>query len=260
MANIWENAVITNKGIGLLGKLLAGETLNFSRVAVGSGRVNLALLREQTAITSEEMNAKINTLTPLENNMIMIPVLLTNDDVTHSFDLWQVGIYATDPEEGEILFFLAQTTSSIPIPTPDESSGYTVEWNFHVAISNDLKITATIEPAGLLTIAQGDYRYLSSTGIVDGGHFIPIPDPAIVGTFIAGEKYAGGGLIPRTAAASDADNGIDPLAAEAGARGQNKTVWQDYITPVDANNMNKIEETLEEKVDKGHVQVIMPEF
>ena len=35
---------------------------------------------------------------------MIIPVLLENRGLKESYELWQVGFYAEDPDEGEVLF------------------------------------------------------------------------------------------------------------------------------------------------------------
>ena len=49
--NIWENAVLTDKGTALQAKLIQGQTLKISRVTTGSKKVPIVDLRQQTDVT-----------------------------------------------------------------------------------------------------------------------------------------------------------------------------------------------------------------
>lgn len=251
--NVWENATLTNKGIALMAKTLTGNAVHITRAAIGSGKVAAASLVSLTGLISEVMNVTINPLIP-ENQIVTIPVVLNNDRVNVAFDLWQVGLYANDPDEGEILFFVAQSETAFHVPTAVENAGYTMEWHFALALSNDLQINATVNPAGYITVATADYRYLKYGGTVDGGLFVEEQlEPTIVGTFDVGEKYVGAGNVPKVASQAAS------LQAEPRGIGTG-TQWVNYVTPVDEDNMNKIEETLEKKVDEGNIRLVADEF
>ena len=49
--NTWANAVMTNKGLALQAKLLAGTTLTITRAVTGTGYVTPGLLQNQTAVS-----------------------------------------------------------------------------------------------------------------------------------------------------------------------------------------------------------------
>lgn len=162
MPSIWENAVITNKGMELQAKLMLGGTVNLTSVKVGAGSVPVVNLKIQTAVSDIKQTATVQTLRTEEYTAI-VPVLLTNQGVTEEYYLRQVGFYATDPDEGEILYAIAQNTEPKLIPTDADMPGFSLVWNFYFNLSNEVNMTATITPAGMATM--GDLAVKKGNGI-----------------------------------------------------------------------------------------------
>lgn len=147
--NIWENTVITEKGLALQTKLLNGAILKITKVEAGTGKATD--IRKQTAVMNVKQVLSLQTVKKKEKQ-IVIPVLLENLNLSESYELWQIGFYAEDPDEGEILYCLAQASEGKIIPSNTESPGFSITWNFHFKISDEEKIDMQIEPAGLVSI------------------------------------------------------------------------------------------------------------
>lgn len=149
--NIWENTVLTDKGKILQGKLLKGQTLNIKRVTTGAKKVSVVDLRQQTDVTEGGYDI---TLQPARTagEQTIIPVLLDNKGLTESYELWQVGFYAEDPDEGEILFCLAQAAQAKHIPSETDSPGFSITWDFYFNTSNTAPFEVVLSSAGLVNI------------------------------------------------------------------------------------------------------------
>ena len=149
--DIWENASLTEKGADLQNKLIKGETLKITKVKTGAGKVSAMYLRQQTEVANPVQELTIQPATIADDNII-IPVLLDNIGLTESYELWQVGFYAEDPDEGEILYCIAQAAKGKDIPTEQESPGYSIVWNFHFKNSEENPFELSITPAGLTSM------------------------------------------------------------------------------------------------------------
>ena len=148
--NIWENAVITDKGLSLQAKLTQGNTLNLTRAAAGSGYVAAGLLQKQTAVSGEKQNLRFKTLSFPETGKCAVPVALTNDGLATGYKATQVGVYAEDPDEGEILYFIAQAAdqaSGTTIPSETEMPGYSAEWTFYFQYGHANGVNVTVDPS-----------------------------------------------------------------------------------------------------------------
>ena len=156
----WKNATPTVKGYALQGKLLSSGTLNITKVKTGSGRVNTDELVNQTDVTNAVQELAIEALTYQNNGSALLQVLLDNYTLENGYDLNQIGIYADDPDEGEILYLIAQADEAEQIPSKTEQpTGYTCEWSFYLSFGASAGINVTITPNAFLTPTTADARY-----------------------------------------------------------------------------------------------------
>lgn len=149
--NIWENTVLTDKGKALQAKLLSGQTLKIKRVTTGARKVPIVDLRQQIDVTEGGYDITLQP-TRTDGEKMIIPVLLENKELKESYELWQVGFYAKDPDEGEILFCLAQAVQAKNIPSEEESPGFSITWDFYFDISNTVPFEVVLNSAGLVNI------------------------------------------------------------------------------------------------------------
>lgn len=149
--DIWENTVLTDQGKALQAKLLQGQTLKIKRVTTGASKVPIVDLRQQTNVTAGGYDI---TLQPsrTEGEKTILPVLLENTGLKESYDLWQVGFFAEDPDEGEILFCLSQASQAKHVPSEAESPGYSVTWDFYFNTSNTVPFEVILNSSGLVNI------------------------------------------------------------------------------------------------------------
>lgn len=153
--NIWQNAVLTNKGLALQAKLIAGTTLNITRAVTGSGYVTPGLLQQQTAVTGIKQTMNFRPITYPESGKCCVPAYLTNDGLATGYTAMQVGLYATDPDEGEILYFIAQAASGTGtvIPSATEMPGFNAEWNLYFQYGQADTVNVTVDPSNTVSFS-----------------------------------------------------------------------------------------------------------
>lgn len=151
--NIWENGVITNKGLNLQAKLIEGIALEITRAVTGTGYVTPGLLQQQTAVTGEMQELTLQTVTYPEEGKCVLPCYLNNDELTNGYTAMQIGVYAMDPDDGEILYFIVQAVSGTGtvIPSKDEVPGYSAEWNFYFQYGQADEVTVKVDPSSVAT-------------------------------------------------------------------------------------------------------------
>ena len=108
----WSNATITAKGYALQAKLLSTDALVITRVVAGSGRVTAGQLVNQTTVSGEKQNLSVESLSYDSKGNAIIKTSLNNKGLTSGYTCHQIGIYASDPDEGEILYAIAQEASA----------------------------------------------------------------------------------------------------------------------------------------------------
>ena len=153
--NQWANTVLTDKGAGLLAKLAQGNTLNITRAATGGGFVTPGMLTKQTEITGHKQDLAFKAVTYPENGKCAIPVSLKNDALEAGYEVTQVGLYATDPDEGEILLIISQAPdadSGTIVPSATEMPGYSAEWTFYLQYGQADGVTVMVSPSNTVTV------------------------------------------------------------------------------------------------------------
>ena len=152
--NQWANTVLTDKGTALLTKLTQGNTLHLTKAVTGSGYVTPGLLPKQTDVSIPQNTLDFRILAYPEEGKCTITVALKNEGLAGGYEATQVGIYAMDPDEGEILFFIAQATdasSGTIVPSEAEMPGYSAEWIFYLKYGQADGVSVTVDPTGTVS-------------------------------------------------------------------------------------------------------------
>ncbi|MCI8610009.1 MAG: hypothetical protein HFE73_10230 [Firmicutes bacterium] len=160
---IWSNTIKTEKGLMLDQKLLTlSLPLKLKGAKSGGGWVNPTQLFKQTAVTEPKQDLELKPAFLSDETTATIPVSLSNAGLTQSYNLYQVGIYAEDPEEGDILYIIAQTDleNGERVPAQTDTAGYSIDWNFAVKTSAASAIQVVINEAGKLTISQAESLFV----------------------------------------------------------------------------------------------------
>ena len=155
--NVWANTVITDKGLSLLAKLTQGHTLQITEAVTGSGFVTPGLLHKQTEVTDPKQPLNLRPATYPEIGKCQLSMALTSEGLTEGYKANQVGVYAIDPDEGKILFFIAQAVdeaSGTIIPSETEMDGYSAEWIFYFQYGQADGVEVTVDPTN--TVSRGE--------------------------------------------------------------------------------------------------------
>ena len=155
--NVWANTVITEKGLALLAKLTQGNTLDIVEAVTGAGFVTPGLLLKQTGVTDPRQALKSKPVSYPKTGKCDLTLALTNEGLETGYEATQVGVFANDPDEGKILFFLSQSLDSktgTTIPSETEMPGYTAEWTFRLQYGQADGVNVTVDPSNTVSPAE----------------------------------------------------------------------------------------------------------
>lgn len=155
--------VITNKGLALLAKLVHGQALEITCAKTGAGTVDASRLQEQTGVTTAKQTMTVKSFAYPQEGKCELVLSVTNDDVTSSYSIMQIGIFAMDPLEGEVLFSIWQADSGagINIPSKTVLPGYNAEMNYYIKYDQADSVNVTVDPSN--TVSQATMEaYVSS--------------------------------------------------------------------------------------------------
>lgn len=133
----------TTKGLALSAKLAAGSVLTISRVVAGSGQTQ----RTAAALFGPCQTLAVNSPTQ-SGDTATIPATLAAADASGSYTLTELGVYANDPDEGEILYKIYRLSQPVDIVA---GSSMVVRFYLEETVSEDLNVTVACSPAGLIT-------------------------------------------------------------------------------------------------------------
>lgn len=101
----FSRLVITNKGQALLAKMMTGEAdVEFTKISVSDKEYTLEELNMLTELTGVKQTAPVAKITRTNNVAITIETSFDNTELTQGYYMRALGLYAIDPDDGEILY------------------------------------------------------------------------------------------------------------------------------------------------------------
>ena len=165
----WNGLVLTKKGQLLQAKVGTGVVLALTKMKLGSGVLPKGTsLEELTDLVTPEQNVGIASKEVLtDQKMCKISATITNVGLSAGYYVRELGVFANDPDDGEILY--AVTADSAPDYLPPEGGPTTVSQEFavYISASNASGVKVSIDPGTLATmgyveVAIADHNSLAT--------------------------------------------------------------------------------------------------
>ena len=175
---VWEFAVVTNDGLNLQAKQATGSTITFTKVKTGGASVSPVLLQKQTDVSDpkQEFLFSDNAYILKEDGAAELSFVFTNKDVNTKYDCWQVGIFAEDPNQGEILYAILQTVNPMTVPAYETDAGWSAEFQVAVQYGNAEQVNVLVDAAGVISRQAADKRYMKKVQYQGAMHEIVIDE------------------------------------------------------------------------------------
>ena len=106
---MFYKAVITSKGLALDAKIKAGQTTAaFTRVKLGDGTYDgQEELKEATDLKNTRNEFGISSIKVIDENTVRIRIVTNNSNLNSGYYISELALFATDPDEGEILYSIS---------------------------------------------------------------------------------------------------------------------------------------------------------
>ena len=137
---------LTNKGQALQAKAQIGTQLDFTRIGIGDGELSLGQdIKELEDLVSEKMSLGIESMESPGDGTATLMAYLSNQGLSEGFYLREIGVFANDPDEGEILYSVTNAGEH-PDFLPADSGNVAVESNLKIVtiVGDAENVTATI--------------------------------------------------------------------------------------------------------------------
>ena len=149
----WSNATMTDIGADLQAKVNAGKTkLTFTKIKVGSG-FNATNPLALTDVISSKWETT-NFVVKQEGKIVSVDTFITNNGIKEAFRMSEIGLFANDPDKGEILY--AYLTDPEPDRMPAEGGAVVVsqELTIGMMFSNTGNVSLTVNMGALVNQEQ----------------------------------------------------------------------------------------------------------
>lgn len=155
----FKSAVITKKGQNLLAKVISGNTVfNFTKIAITDNDNSAEDLASLAEIGTIRQHTPISAIVKQNNSNVKISAAFYNRTLTQGYYVKTIGLYATDPDEGEILYSVSVADESMAtadwMPPFNGIGVSSLEVNLVTAVSNSDSVNVDVDPSALATVTQ----------------------------------------------------------------------------------------------------------
>ncbi len=146
-----NQSVITNKGRTLMAKLLSGRaTATFTKMVLSSNVYQLNQLAGLTTISGVRQTSLVQAK-PNNAATVSVESAFNNEGLTSGYDINTIGIYATDPDEGEVLYAVATAKQNGYMPADNGVSKSGINISFYTEVGDPSRVSIVVPPEGVAT-------------------------------------------------------------------------------------------------------------
>jgi hypothetical protein len=163
---MWNPSKLTTAGKALLAKAQAGQTsIQITKAQTGSGSYSSGEnIESRTALKTPKQTFPIqNKVISDADNTVILKIAITNKSETETlstgYDITEFGIFAQDPQKGEILYSIATASTSDYMPAYNGVLPSVINMSYYLEVSNAENVT--INSAGALAL-QADLEALEA--------------------------------------------------------------------------------------------------
>lgn len=171
----FKDAVLTKKGLALLAKAQAGQTdIHFTKAASGSGSYGPdEKLSEKEGLKEPRQETTFERITVINDIVVLIRFLISSEqesgNLQEGYYVKEVGIFAEDPNEGEILYAIATAVEDQWDYMPPYNSlmpAY-ITMEFYTEVCNAENVTIVCSGT-FMTVEDAEKRFEELKKLVEG--------------------------------------------------------------------------------------------
>ena len=132
----YRRSVITNKGLDLIGKGTL-TSIVFTKIATGNGDYEEDEdLSSRTALKTQKQEFLISSYKPINTTRVKLRTVISNEGLDEGYYINEIGIYANDPDEGEILYAITVADGNGDYISEFVENVYTITLDQYINVSN----------------------------------------------------------------------------------------------------------------------------
>jgi len=151
----FRGTILTRRGRNLLAKAQTGTTLTFTKIAIGDGLwLSNTDPTQLNDLVSPKLNLPIQEIRVVGDGTVRLRFVLTNTALSQGFFMREIGIYAQDPDLGEILYAVAYAGDRADFIPADGITKVENVVDIYTVIANAQNVTAVISDTVVLATKQ----------------------------------------------------------------------------------------------------------
>lgn len=187
MSEVYYGGTVTVKGRDLITSLVAGETIELTRIMVGKGKMPEGVEPIDMEALVDEVAEATSTVPTVEDGVLQMIIEYRNDmngGLQEGFWLREFGIYAKTANSEEILLYYATLGDSPqPVNAYVDNRIDTRRYPISIALALDAEVEVSYNPGAFITAAEAEeilqsmvddaMRDLTGTVIIKEGFTVP---------------------------------------------------------------------------------------
>ena len=175
----FRQLIITSKGQALMAKMIAGKaSVNFTKVAASNTTYTDSQIPSLTSLSNIKQQVAVSKVTRINNVAVQVEAAMENSSLSAGYYMNSIGLYANDPDDGEILYAVAGANVAAYMPPYNNITVSGAYLKLVTTVSNASSVSLNVDQAAVATV--GDIRTLQSE-ISDIQSFIGYTDADIYG-------------------------------------------------------------------------------
>jgi hypothetical protein len=149
----YRKLIITSKGQALMSKLIAGTAIaEFTKVSTTADEFTDDDIPALEALTNVKQTVSISHIRRINDVSVEIEAALENSSLNEGYYINTIGLYAVDPDDGEILYAVAGATIGTYMPPYNGLTVSGVYLKLDATVSNSANVSLEVDPAAVATI------------------------------------------------------------------------------------------------------------
>lgn len=154
----FSRLITTTSGLELIAKIMAGESeedVQFTKVCASSAVYTEGQLQELDSLPDIQQTSLVSRVIRINKTAVQVETAFTNAGLTAGYYMKALGLYAKDPDIGEILYAVAvETSGNCYMPAYNGFTVSGVHLQLVTTVGNAEKIDLRVNPAAVATIGD----------------------------------------------------------------------------------------------------------
>jgi len=150
----FNNTIITKKGHALIAKIVAGTaTPNFTKIRTSDHQYpSETNFEELTSLSGIKQTVDVASVTKVSPAKIRVSGVFTNAALETGYYVRNIGLYAVDPQEGEILYSITTAIEADWMPPQGGISASSILVDIETVVGNADNVNITVNPNATATV------------------------------------------------------------------------------------------------------------